>query len=300
MIRPADDRGEHQRQRDAERRAHGAGAEDVGGVLHFGRDEIERGGGEHEHVRERRDRHDHDQPGHRVDVEQAALGAGQRHPHLVEPAGVRPGEQDPADRAEIGRDDEGAEHHQPDEAFRRHVGARDRPGERHTEDDGEHRDAGAEHKRVPQRLQMPRAAVGFGVVGQSEAAGLGLLEAGDDQPHHRAEDEEHQDRDHRDPQDHARIGQPEAARERAFGGRREIVERGGHGVNALSFRQAAERLSVNSITRQAVRLRVRVVVMRIPNSGSRALTRRPKGNGTSWPSADWRSSITHQTCRATA
>ena len=113
--------------------------------------------------------------------------AGQRHPDPVEPAGVRPGEQDPADRAEIGRDDEGAEHHQPDEALGRHVGARHRPGDRHAEHGGEHRDAGAELQRVPQRLQVARAAVGLDVVGEREAAGLGLLEARDDQPHHRAQ-----------------------------------------------------------------------------------------------------------------
>ena len=214
---PAHDRRHHQRQGDAQCGLERAGAQDVGGVLHLRGDEVERRIDEDEDVRKRRDRDHEDQSRHGIDVEHAVAGAGRRHPQFVEPAGVGAGEQDPADRAEIGRRDEGAEHHEAHEGFRRHVGARDRPCDGNPEHAGEQGDPDAELERVQQRLQLAQAAVGREIIGQREPAGLGLLEARDHQPDHRARDQKHQHGDHGEPQQHARLEPAEPARQR--GGR---------------------------------------------------------------------------------
>jgi hypothetical protein len=212
---PADDRRHHQRQGDAQGGLKRAGAQDVGGVLHLGGDEVERGIDEDEDVRKRCDRDHEDQARHGIDVEHAVAGAGCRHPQFVEPAGVGAGEQDPADRAEIGRRDEGAEHHQAHEAFGRHVGARDRPGDRHAEQAGEERNAEPQLERIEHGAQVAQAAVGLDVVREGEAAGVRFLEARDDEPHHRARDQEHQHRDQHEPQRHAGFEEREPADERA-------------------------------------------------------------------------------------
>ena len=88
---------------------------------------------------------------------------------LVEPAGIRAGQQDPADRAEIGRRDEGAEHHQADEALAPacRCARSPRRAARRTARRAARRRRRAE--RVHQRLQMARAAVGGDVVGEREA-----------------------------------------------------------------------------------------------------------------------------------
>ena len=72
-MAPAEDRGQHHRQGDAERGAQRAGAEDVGGVLHFGRHHVQRRGGEDEDVGEGIDRDVEDQSGEGIDVEQALI-----------------------------------------------------------------------------------------------------------------------------------------------------------------------------------------------------------------------------------
>ena len=224
------------------------------------------------------------------------LGAGQRHPDLVEPAGIRPGEQDPADRAEIGRDDEGAEHHQPDEALRRHVGARDRPGERHAEQAGQHRDAGAEHAACSTapaggaRGRRPRhssASVSRPVSGSwklettSRTIGLAIRNTSTAiSAIHRI-----------------MLGSSEAqpARDRAFGRLREVVDRGGH---ADRLRRPRDPPCAEAATGRAGSARSgRTADQRLTRPAARPLDSRLRGN----ERKERRSArITRRTCRATA
>jgi hypothetical protein len=119
------------RQGDPKRCAQDTRAQDVGGVLHFRRNQIQRRRGENKQVGERVDGDVEGQPFERIDVEQALVRAGQRHPNPIEPARIRTCEQDPADRPQVGWGNEGSQNQEPDDAFPRHVGSRNRPGDRH-------------------------------------------------------------------------------------------------------------------------------------------------------------------------
>src|ERR1700722_1949911 len=52
---------------------------------------------------------------------------------------------------------------------------------------------------------MPYVAIGHPVIGEGEAPGVGLLQARDDQPQNRIQDQEGQHRDQRQPQQHAGV-----------------------------------------------------------------------------------------------
>ena len=140
----ADDRRRHQRQCYPQRRPERAGAQYIRGIFHFRRHQVERGTREHKSVWKRRHGYDQDQARHRIDIENAVPGAGQRHPDLVEPSGIRARQENPADGAEIGRRHKSGEHHQPNERLARHIRARNRPRDRNAKQRGEQGDADAE------------------------------------------------------------------------------------------------------------------------------------------------------------
>jgi hypothetical protein len=171
---------------------------------------IERRTGEHKAVRKRRHGDDQNQARHRIDIEYAVPGTGQRHPHLVEPSGIRARQQDPPDGAEIGRRHEGSEHHQPNERLGRHIRARNRPGDRDAEAGGEQRDPNAKFERVGQRLQMANVAISSAVIGKRKASGIDLLQARNDQPQYRIQHQEGQHGDQRQPQQHAGVETPQS------------------------------------------------------------------------------------------
>ena len=123
------------------------------------------------------------------------------HAEAVEPAGVRPGQQDPGDGAGVGRRDEGRRAPACATSPRPGMSVRDTAQASGTANTPASSAApGAELQRVDQRLDVARAAVGGGVVGEGEGAGLLGLEAGDHQVDERAHHQEQQHRDDRDPQ----------------------------------------------------------------------------------------------------
>ncbi len=201
----ADDRRRHQRQRNPQRGAQRAGAEDIRRIFHFRRHQIERRTGEHEGVGKRRHGDHQDQARHRIDIEDAVSGAGQCHPDLVEPAGIRAGQKNPADRTEIGRRHKGGEHHQPNERLGRHIGTGDRPRDRDAEAGGKQGDPDAKFQRVGQRLEMSDIAIGSPVIGERKASGIGLLQARNDQPQNRIQHQEDEQGDQRQPQQDAGV-----------------------------------------------------------------------------------------------
>ena len=205
MIRPPRIAGSAERQRDAPHGAPGPCSQDVGGVLHLRRHQLECRRGEDEDVGKGIERDDERQAGEAVDVERPRLRARHQHEEPVEPAGIGSGQQDPGDGAGVGRRDEGHQHQHAGEAASRHVGARHRPGERNGEQAGQCRRCGAELERIHERIDVARPAVGGGVVGEGEIAGLLGGEARDHQVDERAHHQEQQDRDDRDPDEPRRI-----------------------------------------------------------------------------------------------
>ena len=179
--------------------------QDVGGILHLRRDELERRRREDEDVGERIERDDDGEAGEAVDVERSSLRPRRHHVETVEPACVRAGQQDPGDGAGVGRRDEGRQHEHAREAAARHVRARDRPGQRHGEDTGQQRGHGAELQRIDKGVDVTRPTVRRRVIGKGEFAGTLRLEAGDDQVNERAHHQEQKDRDDRDPEKPGRI-----------------------------------------------------------------------------------------------
>ena len=224
MMRPPHDRRQGERQGHAAHRPPGSGAQDVRGVLHLRRHEFERRRGEDEDVGEGVERDDQRQAGEAVDVERPRLGAGQENIEPVQPSGVRSREQDPGDRAGVGRRDERRQHQHACQPSRRHVGTRHRPGERHGEDAGETGRRGAKRQGIQQGIDIARPAVGGEVVGEGELTGPFGGKAGDHQIDERAHHQEQQHGDDRDPQQPGGIeGEP------ARPGRRRIDDRKGNG-----------------------------------------------------------------------
>src|SRR5215217_5545541 len=129
---------------------------------------------------------------------------------------------------------------------------------------------------------------------------LGLLEARYDQPHHRARDQEHQERDHDQPKDHAWIGKPEAA-----GWRRGGKERfGGGGHREYPSRKLGLFPSpswggvrgAGPAWLNGWRTKLRPPSLALPHKGGGNTP--SAGRGRTPYTA--RERITHQTCRATA
>src|SRR3546814_14011321 len=96
--------------------------------LHLRRDQVQRRGREDEDQREDVQRNDEGEAPEREDVEQRRFRAGQRPPRLVEPAGIRAGQQDPADGAEARWHDEGDDEPEVEDTTSPEVGSGPRPG----------------------------------------------------------------------------------------------------------------------------------------------------------------------------
>jgi hypothetical protein len=197
------DRGQRERQRDAQRPAQDAGAEGRGRVVHLGGDQVECSAREDEDVGIRVRRDDEHQPRHAVDIQRAGGGARRGHPHAVEPAGIRPREQDPGDGAEVVGDDEGAQDGRPHEALARHVGPRHRPRHGHAEEHAQHADGKADHERIDERLDVAPAPERAQVVRERQRAAIRILERDPEQPRERI-DHEHEQQGHEQQPDETR------------------------------------------------------------------------------------------------
>ena len=171
----------HERQRYLERRQDTPCSQDLGCLLHLRRDHVEGIAREDEHVGERVQRRDQHQSAEAVDVERPGAVAGERHPGPIQPAGIRPREKNPGDRAQVGRCDEGAHDDGPNEALAWHIGARDRKGDWNGEADRDQRHRRPVEERVQERGYVSKAPERQAVVGEREGLRVGRLETRDQQ-----------------------------------------------------------------------------------------------------------------------
>ena len=190
--RPAQDGGRDQGQGDAKHGADAPAPQDVRRLLHFGGHPVQRVGGEHEDVGEGVQRRHQHHAGKAVDVEQPVLRPGEPHPNPVEPPRIWPGQQDPRDRAQIGRGDERAQDHHPHHALTRHVRAGHAPGNRHCKQRRQDGDLRRVQQRVSQRLEVANAAIRDDVIAQRERTAIRVAQAGQHQRPDRADHQEHQ------------------------------------------------------------------------------------------------------------
>ncbi len=188
--RAGEQRGHHDRQADAAEGVPAPAAEDRRGVLELGRDALQRVRHQHEDIREGIARHDEDQPGHGVDVEQIGVGIEAEEPliPLVQQAAVGRRQDLPGDGAEEGRGDEGGHHQQADQPVAGHVGARHQPGERRRDHAAGRRHARGDAERRHERRDEGALAGEAGEIRQRQRAVL----VGDAIPQQPAQWQQHQ------------------------------------------------------------------------------------------------------------
>ena len=125
---------------------------------------------------------DHEgKPAEGIDIHQRVLGTRYGAPDLIDPAGIWPCQQNPANGSQIRRHHEGSQHHGPGEALARHISARHRPCHGYCDDNGYRRGQKPEQERIPQGIQIALPAIGCRVIHQGEVAGFLFLKA--DQQH---------------------------------------------------------------------------------------------------------------------